>query len=119
MRTVYRYDTSVLTSALFTDVVVFCKHIMRQNWSRYAGVEIPFETLATRATASVTNDLSAMLNSMFKFDVTFSQSEEEARIGYIAHATVRLWGNPQQRIWKVDIECYRNGYDPETGEETE
>lgn len=117
MRTVYRYDTSVLTSALYTDVVVYCKHILRYNWARYAGVELPFETLSARATTSVTNDLSAMLNGMFQFDVTFSQSEEEAAIGYIAHCTIRLWGNPQQRVWKIDIECYRNGYSPDNAAE--
>lgn len=117
MRTVYRYDTSVLTSALFTDVVVFTKHIARYNWSRFAGVELEFNILASRAQASLNNDLAAMLNGKFNFAVAFTQSEEEAKIGYISHAIIQLWGNPQQRIWKIDIECYRNGYDPTTAQE--
>ena len=112
MRTVYRYDTSVLSNAMFTDVVVFTKHIARYNWSRFAGVEMEFSMLATKATSAVTNDLSAMLNGFYKFSVGFSQSEEEARIGYKSHCTIQLWGNPQQRVWEIDIECYRNGFDP-------
>ena len=112
MRTVYRYDTSVLTSATFTDVVVFTKHIARYNWSMYAGVELPFSVVGPRAASSLSNDLSAMLNGMYNFAVSFAQSEEEARIGYISHATIQLWGNPQQRVWKIDTECYRNGYTP-------
>lgn len=119
MRTVYRYDTSVLVSAMYTDIIVFAKHIARYNWSRFAGVELDFNTLKTRATTAVTNDLSAMLNGMYKFSVEFSQSAEEAKIGYISHATISIWGNPQQRVWEIDIMCYRNGYDPNSTEETE
>lgn len=111
MRTVYRYDTSVLMNATFSDVIVFAKHLARYNWSRYVGMELPFTMLATRATSSLTNDLSAMINGMYNFSVEFSQSEEEAKIGYISHATVKIWGNPQQRVWEIDFECYRNGYD--------
>ena len=112
MRTVYRYDTSVLTSAMFTDVVVFAKHIARSNWSKFTGVELPFDIVGPRAAFKLSNDLSSMLNGLYNFNVTFQQSEEEARIGYISHALIQLWGNPQQRVWKIDIECYRNGYDP-------
>ena len=116
MRTVYRYDTSVLTSGLFTDVVVYAKHIARYNWSRFTGVEWEFPILATRASAALSNDLSAMLNGFYKFNVMFTQSDEEAKIGYISHAIIQLWGNPQQRVWKIDIECYRNGFDPNAEE---
>lgn len=113
MRTVYRYDTSVLTSALFTDVIVYCKHLARQNWAIYAGMELEFSVLAVRATKSLSNDLATMLNGFFNYTVDFYQTDEEARIGYISHALVKLYGNPQQRVWKIDIECYRNGYNQE------
>lgn len=112
MRTVYRYDTSVLSNAMFTDVVVFTKHIARYNWARFAGMEMEFSMLATRATSAVTNDMAAMLNGLYNFSVAFTQSEEEARIGYKSHCTIQIWGNPQQRQWEIDIECYRNGFDP-------
>lgn len=115
MRSVYRYDTSVLTNSLFTDVVVYTKHIVRYNWSRYVGVELDFALLSTRATASVTNDLNTMLNGFYRFTVSFSQSDEEARIGYISHATIELVGKAQQRVWKTDIVCKREGYE-ETAE---
>src|SRR5574344_2061739 len=67
MRTVYRYDTSVLSNALFTDVVVYTKHLARYNWSRFAGVEIEFNILAARAANALSNDLATMLGGTFKF----------------------------------------------------
>lgn len=118
MRSVYRYDTSTLSSASFSDVVVYTKHVARYNWSKYAGVEMDFDTMSSHATVDLTADLLAMLNGLYNFTVSFEQSDEEARIGYISHAIIQLWANPQQRVWKIDIECYRNGYDP-TSEETE
>jgi hypothetical protein len=117
MRTVYRYDTSVLSNSLFSDVVIYTKHLARYNWSRWSGVEMEFSLLATRAAGTLSNDLSAMLNGYFRFTAEYTQSDEEAKIGYISHATIRLWGNPQQRVWKIDIECYRTGFDPTKTEE--
>ena len=111
MRTVYRYDTSVLSSANFTDAVVYTKHIARYNWSKYAGIEVDFTAIKNRATADLTADLGYMLNGIYGSSVEFTQSEEEAKIGYISHAIITLVGHPQQRIWKIDIECNRSGYE--------
>lgn len=117
IRTVYRYDTSVLSNAMFSDMVVYCKHIVRYNWARWAGVETEFETLAERAADTLSFDLGAMINDFFNYSVYFYQTEEDAKVGYKSHATIQLWGNPQNRVWEVDIECYRNGYDTSTVEE--
>lgn len=110
MRTVYRYDTSVLSSAAFTDAVVYTKHIARYNWSKYAGIELEFSAFKNRATSDLTADLAYMLNGTYGSSVEFTQSEEEAKIGYISHAIITLVGHPQQRVWKIDIECNRSGY---------
>lgn len=117
MRTVYRYDTSVLSSANYTDAVIFTKHIARYNWSRFAGVELEFADFKTQAEEAVGADLAYMLNGRYKYSVEFYQTEEEAKIGYISHCRIKLWGNPQQRVWKIDIECYRNGFDASASEE--
>lgn len=111
MRTVYRYDTSVLSSAAFSDAVVYTKHIARYNWSRYAGIELEFNVFKNKAISDLSTDLTYMLNGMYGCSVDFTQSEEEAKIGYISHAIITLVGHPQQRVWKIDIECNRSGYD--------
>ena len=116
MRTVYSYDTSVLTSAFFTDAVVLTKHAARYAWATYAGTEYRFADLAARATDTLKRKLGKILNSStYSYEVEFTQSEEEAKIGYIAHATIRLTAPAQNRVWVVDIECNREGYN--AGEE--
>ena len=113
MRSVYRYDTSVLSSAIFTDVIVYTKHIVRFNWARLSGVELPFARLAEKARNNVLNDMTLMLNGMYGVEVRFYQTEEEAKIGYIAHGEIKLTGYAPSRVWLVDVKCYRDGYTPE------
>lgn len=113
IRTVYRYDTSVLSSAIFTDAVVYTKHIVRYNWAVHAGKELPFELLASAAKKTTLRDMEAMLNGTYGVSVDFYRTDEEAKIGYITHGTVNLIGHAPNRIWDVDIVCYRSGYTPE------
>lgn len=113
MRTVYRYDTSVLSSAMFTDVIVYAKHIIRYNWSYHAGRELKFKVFAELAKETTLSDMLAMLNGTYGCAIRFYQTEEEANIGYIAHCECKIIGNPTSRIWITDILCYRDGYNLE------
>lgn len=113
MRTVYRYDTSVLTSAIFTDVLIYTKQIIRYNWAYHAGRELPPAQMFVLATKTTLADLQAMLNGIYGCSVRFYQTDEEADIGYIIHCECKLIGNPVDRIWVTDILCYRNGYNLE------
>lgn len=45
VRTVYLYDTSVLSDSTFTDCMIYLKYIIREVWARYAGVTVPIKTL--------------------------------------------------------------------------
>lgn len=113
IRTVYRYDTSVLSSAIFTDAVVYTKHIVRYNWAVHAGKELPFEILASAAKRTTLKDMQHMLHGTYGVSVNFYRTEEEQKIGYITHGTVNLIGHAPNRIWDVDIVCWRSGYTPE------
>lgn len=110
MRSVYQYDTSVLSSDFFTDIIVFIKHIVRYQWSKYVGVEMTAARYMSIVTKSVQDNITAMLNGYLTADVEMSQTAEQAKIGYISTLTITLNGNAQQRIWSVDVICKRNDY---------
>lgn len=111
MRTVYRYDTSVLSNSLFADVVVYIKHLARYNWSRFTGIEAPFDSIKSAAETALSNDINGLTASRYNCTVTYAQTEEEANIGYMAHCDIELTGDPQTRVWKYNIICYRSGYE--------
>lgn len=110
MRTVYRYDTSVLTDGLYTDTIVFIKHAVRRCWARFAGTTMTFEQLAGLAQQNIMDTLRSIIGTKYTYSVRVEQSAEEAKIGYISHVYITLYGNPTQRIWEVDIECKRTGF---------
>lgn len=110
LRSVYRYDTSVLSSDFFTDAIIFVKHVVRYQWSVFAGVEMNWSRFQSLATKSISDNLAAVLNGYIQSSVVLSQNEQEAALGYVSHVTVTLVGNPQQRVWDIDIVCRRSGY---------
>ena len=112
-KTVYIYDTSVLSSDYFTDAVIYAKHIARYQWAVLAGLEMAFSRLAEKAKIAVQNDMLTMLNGKYGVEVRIYQTDEEAKIGYITHVEIKLIGYASNRIWLIDIPCYRDGYDSE------
>lgn len=114
MRTVYFADTSVLSGAFFTDAIVLIKHKIRWAWANYVGTEYTFGELAQRAKETLSRELRTMLgNTSYAYDIDFYQTEEETKIGYIAHCQISLTGPAQNRIWEADIICNREGYSPD------
>lgn len=113
MRTVYKYDTSVLSNSLFADVVVYIKQLARYNWSRFTGIEGPFSSIKAAAETALSNDINGLTGGRYACTVTYDQTEEEAKIGYISHCDIDIVGDPQTRIFKYNINCYRSGYTEE------
>lgn len=114
LHSVYAEDTSVLSSAAFVDAVVITKHLAREAWSKFSGMEFTFSEISASATSYLSSLLAKTFsNSPYTYTVEFQQSEEEKNIGYISHAIINLTAPAQQRVWKIDIVCNRDGYSPE------
>lgn len=113
LRTVYKYDTSVLSGSLFADIVVYIKHLARRNWAQFVGTDDPFTSFKAAAERALLNSISAMTANRYNVTVEYSQTEEEAKIGYISHCDISITGRAQNRITKFNIICYREGYSSE------
>ena len=112
IRTVYKYDTSVLLDDEFTDAIVFVKQAARDSWATYVGMDTP----QTIYEALITKDLSARLlqifNGRYTFDVQAYQTVEEANRGYVQHVAITITAPAVKRVWLVDVICRREGFDP-------
>jgi len=113
IRTVYQYDTSVLMDSTFTDAIVYTKHEIRQSWAKYASVTLSSAILKERVTKDVTDRLSALYNGKYVFEVSVYQTEEEQRLGYVYHVLISITAPASARVWIVDIECNREGFEGE------
>lgn len=114
IRSVYKYDTSVLVDDIFTDAIVYSKHAIRQLWAKYAGVTRPAAILQAQIAADATTVLGALYNNKYVFSVAVTQNADEKKIGYIQHVTVNLTSPATNRVWLVDIVCNRENYTPTT-----
>lgn len=117
VRSVYRYDTSVLTDVGTVRAVTFCKDILREEWARWVGSKRPAEELNMLAQNRANGRISAMLNGKYKGSAVFYQTAEDKKRGYIRHVDLTVESPAQNRVWDCTIIVRREGFDPNAAEE--
>jgi len=111
LRTVYRYDTSVLTIDDFSNALIYTKHEIRQSWAVFAGVTLPAGVLRSQITNDLTLRLDRLYNNRYTFTVVVYQTEEEALLGYVHHVRVVITSPANNRVWEVDLVCQRENFE--------
>ena len=112
VRTVYKYDTSVLLDDEFTDAIVFTKQAARDSWATYTGMDTPQAEYESLITADVTARLHRIYNGRYTFSVEAYQTAEEARRGYVQHVAITVYAPAVKRVWLVDVICRRENFNP-------
>ena len=101
LRSVYMYDTSLLSSDIFVDYIVYMKHICLQIWTKYSGVEDPLPTLI----ASVKNDIDRKMHDVFGNYVQVTsnpyQTELDKQLGYSLTIELLIGGYMPMRVFNV------------------
>ena len=112
IRTVYKYDTSVLLDDEFTDAIIFTKQAARDSWATYVGMDTPQAVYEALITKDLNARLLQIFNGRYTFDVEAYQTVEEANRGYVQHVAITIEAPAVKRVWLVDVICRREGYDP-------
>lgn len=115
IRTVYKYDTSVLLDDEFTDAIVFVKQAARDSWATFVGMDNPQAEYEALIIADLTTRLMNIFNGRYTFTVEAYQTEEEKKRGYVQHVAITIWAPAVKRVWLVDVICRRENFDPVTG----
>lgn len=113
IRTVYKYDTSVLLDDEFTDAIVFTKQAARDSWATYTGMDTPQAEYEALITADLTARLHTIFNGRYTFTVEAYQTAEEARRGYVQHVAITIYAPAIKRVWLVDVICRRENFNTE------
>lgn len=112
LRTVYRYETSVLVDSGVVNALVFSKDIVRKSWAKFAGVKMWSAELNARITKDLGQRLSYMLNGKYTAEVNVYQTDEDVKLGYTRHVDIILTSPATNRVWQTTIICRREGYNP-------
>lgn len=110
LRTVYRYDTSVLVDMQFVSALTYAKHEIRKSWAKFSGTSMPAAILEENAAKDLTERIGKLFNNKYTFDVRVYQTEEEMKLGYVHHVTISVTAPATNRVWDVDIVAYRENY---------
>lgn len=113
VRSVYKYDTSVLVDDMFVNAITWMKHIVRRSWARFAGATRPVAELQQAITEDLTSRLAYMINGKYEFTVDVYQTDEDKKLGYVQHVDITVTSPATNRVWLVNIICKREGFEPE------
>lgn len=104
---VYPYLTSLLSDDIFTDMLVFIKHIVRYQWSKFAGVDDPIAQLIVDIRDSVGRDIYAKLGNFIRAEVNPYQTDLDKELGYALTVEIPVYGTVPNRVWNVIVPVRR------------
>lgn len=104
---VYPYLTSLLSDDIFTDMLIYIKHIVRAQWAKFAGVDDPIPQLISRIRDSVGRDIYSKLGSYVRAEVNPYQTALDVELGYSLTVEIPVYGTVPNRVWNVIVPVRR------------
>ena len=104
---VYPYLTSLLSDDIFTDMLVYIKHIVRYQWAKFAGVDDPIAQLITDIKQSVGRDIYSKLGNFLRAEVNPYQTDTDVALGYSLTVEIPVYGTVPNRVWNVIVPVRR------------
>ncbi len=104
---VYPYLTSLLSDDIFTDMLVYIKHIVRFQWAKFAGVDDPIQQLIANIKDSVSRDIYAKLGNFVRAEVNPYQTDLDVELGYALTVEIPVYGTVPNRVWNVIVPVRR------------
>lgn len=106
--TVYNAKTSLLSSDVFSDYIIYIKHMARKVWATWVGSEADFDILSDNINRDLTTRISDAMGNFINFEIDVYQTDEDTALGYALSINVSVYGNTPSRIHNVRIDVYRN-----------
>lgn len=104
---VYPYLTSLLSDDIFTDMLIYVKHIIRYQWAKFAGIDDPIAQLIGDIRDSVSRDIYSKLGNHARAEVNPYQTESDVELGYSLTVEVAVYGTVPNRVWNVIVPVRR------------
>lgn len=104
---VYPYLTSLLSDDIFTDMLIYIKHIVRFQWAKFAGVDDKIDQLISDIRSSVGRDIYAKLGNFVRAEVNPYQTDLDLELGYSLTVEIPVYGTVPNRVWNVIVPVRR------------
>ena len=104
---VYPYKTSLLSDDNFTDYLVYLKHLIRQEWAKFVGLDDPIEQLFGKISDGVGSSIYSAFGTYMRAEVNVYQTDLDAELGFALTVNVAVYGNVPNRVWNVIVPVRR------------
>jgi len=104
---VYPYQTSLLSDDIFTDMIVYLKHVVHFQWAKFAGVDDPINQLIGDIRDSVGRDIYAKFGNFMRAEVNPYQTDTDEQLGYALTVEIAVYGTVPNRVWNVIVPVRR------------
>lgn len=111
LRTVYRYDTSVLCDIGTAMAVTFAKDLIRDEFPHWVNSDREAGDLNARISKRLTERATHAFAGRYQTNFNVYQTAEDMKLGYVRHVDLELTANAANRVWKATIICKRAGFD--------
>ena len=107
MRSVYPFDTSLLSSDTHVDRLIYLKHIAREIWTQFSGREDDIDSLTDDITTAITDRASTALNGFMDIQTTIRTTARDRQLGFSRTIFISVQGTPANRVWNVVVPVSR------------
>ena len=107
MRSIYPFDTSLLSSDTHVDRLIYIKHIARREWTIFVGREDDIDSLADDIATSVTDSINTALNGTMDVQTTVQTTALDRQKGFSRTIIIATQGTPSNRVWNVIVPVSR------------
>lgn len=110
VRSVYKYETSILVDGGVVDALTFMKDIIRRSWATWSNSTRPVAELEVLIKRDLDSRFAHMLHGKFGYETEVYQTDEDVNLGYQLHVDAKLIAPGGKRVWKSTIICQREGF---------
>lgn len=107
VRTIYKYDSSVLSDMTFTDACVYLMYLVQGIWAKYAGITVPAANLFSIIKRDIERASFEAFDGKYRITATPYQTTNEIQEGDVIHISTEMVGYSPSRRWINDIICKR------------
>jgi hypothetical protein len=108
VKSIYPYDSSLISDDILCDMLVYLKHVARLQWATFAGRDESPELLFGEIRESISDDIYTKFGVFLKTEVSVYQTDIDKALGYQTTIEIAVYGNFSQRVWNVLIPVRRN-----------
>lgn len=107
IRSVYPLDSSLLSSDVFVDYMIYLQKLAYEAWTMFAGIEEPLTRIQDRVSRYIDKRTNYVFGNRIRTSTTVYQTDSDTAAGSNNTVQIAVYGSNPNRIWNVLVPVRR------------